>query len=53
MSQNRPQIRYEVVHCGILSWMHRNHESARSLSEALRSLAKTIDLEGGEGVGRE
>eukprot|EP00930_Biecheleria_cincta_P007002 TRINITY_DN10813_c0_g1_i1.p1 TRINITY_DN10813_c0_g1~~TRINITY_DN10813_c0_g1_i1.p1 ORF type:complete len:1825 (-),score=219.70 TRINITY_DN10813_c0_g1_i1:7-5481(-) len=48
MSQQRGEIRYYTVHCGLLSSIMKNHETARNLSEALKSLAVEIEMNRGE-----
>lgn len=44
MSQKREEIWHYTVHCGLLSSIMKNHENARNLSEALKSLAVEIEI---------
>ena len=42
ISQKSPFVIFEILHCGILSYILNNHEDARALSKALRDLSKEI-----------
>lgn len=39
-----PKIRIVLVHAGIISYINRNYEKARSLSIALKSFAKDVNI---------
>lgn len=45
IGQRSPSVRYISIHSGILSYILKRYESARSLSEALKGFAQDIGLE--------
>jgi superfamily II DNA or RNA helicase len=44
VSQQRSEIDYRTVHCGILTIILQNHKKAKNLEIALAGLAKEIDM---------
>ena len=44
IGQPSPMIRDVTIHAGILTYIHRRYEEARSLAEALRGFAEDIGL---------
>jgi hypothetical protein len=44
LSQTAPRIQIVLIHAGIISYIHRRHESARHLNETLRGFAKEVGL---------
>jgi superfamily II DNA or RNA helicase len=45
IGQSQKEIYYRIIHTGVLSFILRNHNSAKSLKDALYDLAKNIDVE--------
>ncbi|CAH6419459.1 DEAD/DEAH box RNA helicase [uncultured virus] len=45
IGQTSPVVRYITVHAGLLSYVMRRYDAARSLSEALKGFAQDIGLE--------
>ena len=44
IGQSQKDIYYRIIHTGILSFILRNHNSAKSLKDALYDLAKRIEI---------
>lgn len=44
VSQQRSELDYRTVHCGILTIILQNHQKAKNLEIALVGLAKEIDM---------
>lgn len=45
MGQSAKKVPVSTVHCGVLSYIMRNHDKAANASAALREIAKTFNLE--------
>lgn len=42
IGQKSEEINIITIHCGILSYIHKNYENARSLEDAIKQFAKNI-----------
>eukprot|EP01064_Diplonema_japonicum_P003243 TRINITY_DN12119_c0_g1_i1.p1 TRINITY_DN12119_c0_g1~~TRINITY_DN12119_c0_g1_i1.p1 ORF type:complete len:1280 (+),score=252.81 TRINITY_DN12119_c0_g1_i1:35-3841(+) len=43
ISQEAKEVTYYTYHCGVLSYIHKNHLKAHDLSAALKSMAKVVE----------
>lgn len=42
ISQKSPEVLFEVLHCGILSYVMQNHDLARVLAKSMSDLQKNL-----------
>jgi hypothetical protein len=45
INQISPSVRIVIIHAGILSYIHRHHEAARRLAEAIKGFAKEVGID--------